>query len=67
MVLICGDFNINPLKESEESKEFIMSYGDQNSNFLKLSEYEYDLMVGILEKEHIGSITDLVKDHLGAH
>ena len=67
LVLVCGDFNINPLKESDENKEFILSYGELNHNFIKQSEYEYDRMMEILEKDHRGSVTDLMKDHIGTH
>lgn len=35
LVLICGDFNINPLKESDESVELILSYGELNHKFIK--------------------------------
>lgn len=45
MILICGDFNINSLEETEESKSFILSYNEKNIDFLKATEHEYKLMV----------------------
>jgi hypothetical protein len=41
IALICGDFNINALKESTESTEYILSYNEKNSEFLKEAEQEY--------------------------
>lgn len=62
MVLICGDFNINSLEDTEESKQYVLSYNERNIDFLKASEEEYKMMLQIFENEKPGSVVDLVKE-----
>lgn len=67
MTLVCGDFNINALEDSMEYKQFILSYNEDNNQYLQLSEAEYELMIAALERGINGSITDLIKLTFGMH
>ena len=48
-VLICGDFNINALQDSSETKEMILEKHDSNHEYISYSEKEYFKMLEIFE------------------
>ena len=62
LILICGDFNINPLIESAEYKDYVLSYSDLNIEYLKATEDEYNIMMQIFQNGNPETIIDLVKE-----
>ena len=58
MVLICGDFNINSLPESENLINHMLKQHEKNSEYLLAAENEYHTMLKIFERMQPGSIID---------
>lgn len=56
--IICGDFNVNSLPETEDVKNMIIRADPLNSKFLDLSHVEYDKMFKILKGN--GYLEDVV-------
>jgi hypothetical protein len=62
-----GDFNVNPLHETKEFKEHVMSFNEQNYKFIEYSEKEYDLMMKALNEGEKETFIDIVLEDLGVH
>jgi len=60
LALICGDFNVNSLPETEDTKRMILKAHSENSRYLELAASEYAQMMRSLEGGQPGSIIDLV-------
>ena len=65
MNLICGDFNVNSLPETEDVKNMILRADPLNQKFLDLSHVEYPKMFKILQGEAF--LDDVVLCELGCH
>lgn len=64
--LICGDFNVNSLPETDDVKNMILRADPLNAKFLELSHEEYSKMFKILKGKN-GHLDDVVLRELGTH
>lgn len=60
LTVICGDFNVNSLPETEDVKRMIISADARNERYLEIASGEYLRMVEILEGGQKGSLTDVI-------
>lgn len=58
LALICGDFNVNALPESEGVQEMILQAHPENDAYLIASAQEYEYLVKTLEGSIQGSLVD---------
>lgn len=47
--MVCGDFNVNSLPESDDVKKMILKANIENQAFIDESELEYEKMIESLE------------------
>ncbi|TNV78993.1 hypothetical protein FGO68_gene14319 [Halteria grandinella] len=67
MAIICGDFNVNALEESEDVKAMLLKAHPENIKFLEEAKLEYAQMVEKLSHSIPSSLVDMSQAQLGGH
>jgi hypothetical protein len=65
LALICGDFNVNVLPESEDVKRMILKGNPGNQPFIEEAAKEYEYLVKTLERGEPGTIVDVMLKEYG--
>jgi hypothetical protein len=67
MAIICGDFNLNALEESDDVKAMLLKAHPENQKYIDAAKYEYAQLLEKLSHYNPSSLVDMSQAQLGGH